>query len=208
MTKVGVIALLAFCAASAGAQPVAPTVQIEPGPDSAEQRQVLRDLSMCLARTRPGWARRTLALPYLSNDQATAAAQALNGRDNCSRGPQTEVIFRTSGLIGGLADHFLQDELRRADSARLSAAVGSSTPHNGSEDFARCVAMSDPDAARDLALSEPGSADETRAIGQIAAHVRPCLNPGERSAVDLPSLRALVSTALYRGVAGTVTASN
>lgn len=208
MIGIPVAALLAFGAVSAQAQAGDPPMQIQPGPDSAEQRRALRDLSMCLARTRPGWARQTLARPYLSNDQATAAAQALTGRDNCSRGPETEITFRTSGLIGGLADHFLESELRRADFPRLSATLGSLAPLNGSEDFALCVASRNPGAARDLALSEPGSAQEGRALEQVSAHVRPCLNPGERSAVDIQALRALVSTALYRGITTASLASN
>lgn len=208
MVNLHIAALLAFGAMSVQAQPSSPVAQIEPSPDSAEQRQALRALSMCLAETRPGWARRTLSHPYLSSEQATDASQALGGRDNCLRTSEAEITFRTSSLIGGMAEYFLQAEMRRADSSRLSEALGSLTPLNGSEDFALCVVSRNPAAARDLALSEPGSAQETQAVQQVAVHVRPCLNPGERQAVDQQALRSLVSTALYRGLTTALAARN
>ena len=73
-------------------------------------------------------------------------------------------------------------------------------PLNVSEDFALCVAARNPAAARDLALSEPGSAAETQAVQQVSAHVPPCVNDGEKPTVELQSLRALISTALYRAM--------
>jgi hypothetical protein len=51
-----------------------------------------------------------------------------------------------------------------------------------------------------LALSEPGSAEESKAVDSLAVAVEKCFNAGETPVVDLPSLRALTSIALYRGV--------
>ena len=196
-----VAALLALSAA-AGAQTPTPTMPIQPSVDTAEQRQALRKLTGCLAKARPGWARRTLAEPYLSEAQASAASQALTGRDHCLGGKDAEFTFRTSGLVGSLAEHFLQSELQKSDSVRLKNVLLTLTPLNVSEDFALCIAARDPVAARDLALSEPGSAAEEQALRQVAAHVKPCTQEGEKLTVDMQSLRALTSTALYRGVTG------
>ena len=205
MARFHVVALLALgaMAAPALAQPPAP---IQPSPDSAQQRHDLRTLASCLARARPGWARQTLAHPYLSDAQAYAASNALSGNDNCIRGYDVEVTFRTSGLVGSLAEHFVQAEIGRADPTRLTRTLAALTPLNVSEDFALCLAARRPAAARALALSEPGSDVEMQAVQEIASAVEPCTAQGERLTVDLQSLRALTSVALYRGIT-TVTAS-
>lgn len=192
-------ALLATAGAAIQAQATTPAVAVQPNLDSAEELQRLRDFSACVAESRPRWARRTLSFGYLSDDQAREAAQALTGTDSCIQG-ETEVVFRTSGLVGGLAEYFLRSEIERADSERLTNALATVAPLNASEDLALCVAVRNPAAARELAFSEPGSAVETRAAGQLASHMPPCIERGEKPTVDLQSLRALMSTALYRGV--------
>ncbi|HYD36874.1 MAG TPA: hypothetical protein VEA60_04635 [Allosphingosinicella sp.] len=199
MVRMFLAALLAAACASTQAGASTPAVAVQPNSDSAEELQRLRNLSACLAKSRPRWARQTLAFGYLSDAQAREAAQALTGTDSCVPN-DTEVVFRTSGLVGGLAEYFLRAEIDRADSARLTEALATLTPLNVSEDFALCVAVRDPAAARDLAFSEPGSAVEARAAAQLARHVPPCIERGEQPTVDLQSLRALMSTALYRGV--------
>jgi len=163
MTRLALLAFLAF-GASAQAQP---TVRIGPNIDTPQELQTLRDLSACLAKSRPQWARQTLAHPYLSDDQARQAAQALRGHDMCVP-DETEVTFRTSGLVGGLAEHFLRSDIQRADFSRLTGALATITPLNVSEDFALCVAVRDPAAARDLSLSEPGSAAESQAAQKLS----------------------------------------
>lgn len=208
MAKLYLAALLAVGAASVAAQPSSPTVPIRPSPDSAEQRQVLRTLTACLAEARPRWARRTLAHPYLSDAQAHDAAQALSGTDTCIGRNGAEITFRTSGLVGSLAEHFLRVETERVQSARLATALYGLTPRNVTEDFALCVASRNPAAARDLALSDPGSAAETEATRVVATHVEPCTNHGEQLTVDQQSLRALVSIALYRGITTALAATN
>lgn len=196
MTRFALFALLAVSASAAQAQP---SVRIGPNIDSAQELQTLRNLSSCLATIRPRWARQTLAQPYLSDGQARQAGQALRGRDMCLKN-ETEVTFRTSGLVGGLAEHFLRSDIQRADFTRVAGALATITPLNVSEDFALCVAVRNPAAARDLALSEPGSAAESQAASKLSDHLPPCISQGEKPAVDLQSLRALMSTALYRGV--------
>lgn len=199
MTRLCFAVLLAISAASVQAQP-APTVPIQPSVDSAEQRQALGNLTACLAKARPRWARRTLSHPYLSDAQASDAAQALSGSDTCVRGGNdAEITFRTSGLVGSLAEHFLRAEIEMADFKRLANALYVLTPLNVSEDFALCVAARNPEAARDFVLSKPGSAAEMQEARRVAAHVEPCTNRTEQLTVDLQALRALMSIALYRG---------
>lgn len=200
MTRLLLAALLAAGAASLQAQPPTPAPSIQPDVDSAEERKRLRQLSACLAEARPRWARKTLSHPYLSDAQASEAATALSGNDSCITKPEEEVTFRTSGLVGSLAEHFLQTDMKKADFARLTKALATLTPLNVTEDFALCLASRNPTAARDLSLSEPGSAAENEAGQKLTAHVEGCTIPGENLSVDMQSLRALVATALYRGV--------
>ena len=207
MIRLLIATLLATAGAATQAQASIPAAAVQPNLDTAEELKRLRSLSACLAESRPGWARRTLSFAYLSDAQAREAAQALSGSDNCVP-DNTEVVFRTSGLVGGLAEHFLRAEIERADSTRLSKALATLAPLNVSEDFALCVAVRNPAAARELAFSEPGSAVEARAAGQLAGHVPPCIQPGEKPTVDLQSLRALMSTALYRGVTAVLAGAN
>jgi hypothetical protein len=208
MAKLYLAALLAVCAASAQGQPTAPPVPIQESPDSAAERKTLKTLSACLAKARPRWARNTLAQPYLSDGQARLAAQALSGKDSCVRGyDAVDVTVRTSGMVGSLAEHFLRADIERANPVQLAKSLSTLKPLNVSEDFALCVAARNPATARDLALSEPGSVAEEHAAKRLAAYVEPCTKPGEELTVELQSLRALVSTALYRGVTS-VLASN
>jgi hypothetical protein len=182
-------------AAAAGAFPIEPSV------DTPEQRQTLSKFSACLAQSRPRWARQTLAHAYLSEEQASIATQALKGNDSCVVGRDgAEVTFRTSALVGSLAEYFLRSELAKADMDRLGRALNTAAPLNASEDFGLCVASRNPAAARDLALSVPGSDAEAAAARSLANEVSPCIRRGERLTVDLQSLRALMSTALYRVV--------
>ena len=203
MTELYFAALLAAAAASAQAAPPL-AVAIQPSVDTAKERQVLRNLSACLAERRPGWARQTLAEPYLSGEQARHASEALRGTDTCVSGEEMEVTFRTSGVVGSLAEHFLKADLDRADSRRLAQALNTLEPLNASEDFGLCIAAGDPETARALAMSEPGSDTETGAVRQLAPQVSRCMGAGEKLTVDVQSLRALVSTALYRGVTKTL----
>ncbi|MEA3013202.1 MAG: hypothetical protein QOD42_1747 [Sphingomonadales bacterium] len=202
MAKLYLAALLAVSAASAAAQPA-----VQPNVDSAESRQALRQMSECLAALRPRWARALLAHPYLSNEQAYDASEALEGRDSCLRG-DTELTFRTSTMVGSLAEHFVRNEIGGVDFARLSRVLSTMDPRNASEDFALCMAAANPAAARNLALSEFGSAAETAAATQLGRYVERCTNPGENLTVDLQSLRALTSSALYRGIVAVGSAGN
>jgi hypothetical protein len=199
MANLLLAALLVLGSAPAATESSQPAVPIQPSVDSAERRQVLRDLSVCLAESRPRWARQMLSHPYLSDAQARLASESLRGTDTCIR-EDSEVTFRTSSMAGSLAEHFVRTEIQRVDFARLAGALATVPPLNVSEDFALCVASRDPVRARDLALSEFGSSVEIEAARQLAAHVATCTNRGEQLTVDLQALRALISTALYRGM--------
>lgn len=192
--------LLAAAVPLPTAQAPAATAELQAAPDSGERRQALRTLIMCVAKARPRWARETLAEPYLSEAQAGQAAEILSGRDNCLADPETDMTFRTSTLVGSLAEYFVRADAAPDSEARLGAALNSATPLNGSEDFALCIAARDPAAARALALSDPGTDEEMRSAKRLAAFVQPCTQPGENLTVDLQSLRALVATAMYRAM--------
>jgi hypothetical protein len=111
-----------------------------------------------------------------------------------------EVTFRTSTLVGSLAEHLVRPQIEKADVQRLGRTLNSLPPLNNSEDFALCMTVRNVGAARDLVLSEPGSEVETEAAARLANYVQPCTNEGEQLTVELQSLRALVSVALYRAL--------
>ena len=196
------IQLATLIALAATTQMEAPsaTIELQAAPDSAERRTALRKLVTCVAKSRPRWARQTLALPYLSDAQAGEASEVLNGRDNCIVDPELDMTFRTSTLVGTLAETFVQQQLNGGNMSRLASSLNTVTPLNASEDFALCVAVRAPDAARALTLSEPGSAAEGQAAQQLAEKVPQCTQPGEDLKVDIQALRALTATALYRAM--------
>jgi hypothetical protein len=200
MTKRLLVALLGIVAVPAQAQPSLSPAIIEPSTDTPAERQALRSLTLCLAQTRPRWARGVLDQPYLSAAQASAAAQAISGRDHCQQQPEVEMLFRTSTLVSALAEYYLRAALPNADSLRLNQALTSLPARNASEDFGLCVASHNPAAARDLALSEPGTSAEANSAQALGAQIEPCSRPGESLKIDLQSLRALVTIALYRAV--------
>lgn len=200
MKKQFLPALAALVGLFAQAQAAAAAVAIQPAVDTPEQRQTLRQFTMCLAQARPSWARDMLARPYLSTAQASAAAEALTGRDNCLGTHEKQMIFRTSTMVGSLAEYFVRAEIGRTDAKRLASALATAAPLNVTEDFGLCVAAHNVGAATDLALSDPGSAQESKAVSELGAYLPSCANPGEQLTVDAQALRALVSNALYRGV--------
>jgi hypothetical protein len=155
---------------------------------------------MCLAQARPRWARGVLEHPYLSDAQASAAAQAVSGRDHCQQRNEVEMTFRTSTLVSAMAEYYLRSDLPKTDTLSLNKALASLPARNASEDFGLCVASHNPAAARALALSEPGSSTEASSAQEMHEAVVTCTARGEALKVDLQSLRALVTIALYRGV--------
>jgi hypothetical protein len=200
MVKFLLVALLGTVAVPAQSQASSPAVSIEPSADTPAERQVLRNLSMCLAQLRPDWARGVLEHPYLSSAQASAAAVAVSGRDNCQKQPEVEIEFRTSTLVSALAEYFLRADLPRIDSGRIGQALTSVPARNATEDLGLCLASRNFAAARDLALSDPGTSAEASAARGLGAQVTACSLPGESLKVDLQSLRAIVTVALYRAV--------
>lgn len=207
MAKRLLAALLAACTIPVQAQPQSPGVPLQPSVDSPGTRQAFQTLSACLAHARPRWARQTLSQPYLSKAQASVAAQALVGKDRCIPEGEAELTFRTSGLVGNLAEHYVRADLQRADLKRLASALSTTPPLNVTEDFALCVAARNPTAARDLVTSEMGSPAETEAARRVATNVGPCTNPNEQLTVDIQSLRSLMSVALYRGLTAALAGS-
>jgi hypothetical protein len=137
MRQIYLVALMAVSAVSVPAESA--SVSIQPSADTIVQRQALRNLSACLAKSRTRWARETLSHPYLSEAQVSSASEALVGRDTCVQG-DVEVTLRTSGLVGSLAEYFLRADLSRVSPERLSKVLSTLDPLNGSEDFALCVA--------------------------------------------------------------------
>src|SRR5205085_9519454 len=172
--------LLATLALPVHAQAQASASPIRASVDTPEQRQALRQLTMCLAETRLRWARATLASAYLSDHQAKAGAEALSGHDSCLRSPATELTFRTSTLVGALAEYFVRADADRIDLKQLSSILATIEPLNASEDFALCIATGDPRAALDLVLSDPGSNGENSAASKLGTHIPSCTKPGEQ----------------------------
>lgn len=198
---IGLLAAV-LLASSQAAPPAQATsaVTIVPAPDTPQQRQALRKLTICVAGLRPNWARAVMAHPYLSEQQASAAAQVFAGHDNCIGVPGVDVAFRTSGVVGSVAEYFVRSDLAKTDPQRLANALATVAPLNVSEDFALCVASRNPKAAVDLAFSEPGSAVEASASGLVVAAVPSCTKPNEQIDVDVQAMRSMIATALYRGV--------
>ena len=182
--------------------PAAPALQ--PPVDTPQERQALRKLTNCVAQSRPRWARTLLSYPYLSNDQARIAAELVSGRDHCQTAPELAVAFRNSSVVGFAAEHFLQSDMAKTDLQRVGNALNTVAPMNVSEDFALCLAARDPAAALDLASSDPGSPAETQAAHRVGRGLSYCSKPGEGLNIDVQALRALVATALYRGVSAAV----
>ena len=200
MTKRHLASTLLACAVLLTTGPAVAQASLQPPLDTAAERQALQKLTFCVAEKRPRWARQLISYPYLSDAQADAAAELVSGNDNCQMAREVAVAFRTSGVAGDVAEHFLRGNLVNPDMTRVSAALATASPLNVSEDFALCVASRNPAAAFDLVRTEPGSEAEARAGFVLATAVPSCTNPNERLDINLESLRSLVATALYRAV--------
>ena len=75
MTKLLLIALLITNATAAGPRQASAVPAVGPPIDTPQERQALRQLTQCVAKLRPEWARSMLSYPYLSDRQAGAAAE-------------------------------------------------------------------------------------------------------------------------------------
>jgi hypothetical protein len=177
---------------------------IEPAADSAAQRKALQALTTCLAEARPRWARQTLALPYLSQPQANVAAEALTGRDNCVAGSDAEVTFRTSSLVGNLAEHFVRADVDKTDSKRLKR--GLIRAYAAQRHRRLCIVRHGPQSGRGAGARHQRARQRRGNDGSapVRQPVEECTNTGEQLKVDVQALRALVSTALYRGITATL----
>ena len=200
MKNLCLAAILAAIASPLSAQAATSPTSLKPAVDTPQQREALRKLSICLAKQRPRWARAMLSRPYLSFAQASVAAEAISGEDTCLRVPEAEFTFRTSTIVGALAEYYVRSDIGKLDMPRVSGALATTVPLNSSEDFALCVTSRNPKAAVEFMQSDPGSTAEATAAGALADHVGSCTQPGELLDVDMQALRSLVATALYRGL--------
>ena len=202
-------ALLLGAAVSAQAQAAALATPIQPSVDTVQQRQSLRTLMTCVAKSRPNWARQLLAQPYLGEEQTRTAGEALSGKDRCIMKDETEMTFRTSSMVSNLAEYFLGAELTNADLERLRGRSTRIAPLNSPRKISPCALRREiPLRLRAIALSEPGGNDERQAADKLAAQVQPCVIKGEQPTVDLQSLRGLMSIALYRAMTNGAVAQN
>ncbi|HEX8217169.1 MAG TPA: hypothetical protein VF577_06870, partial [Allosphingosinicella sp.] len=153
--------------------------------------------SRCIARRRGADAEELLAMDY--RDQAyDRTARAIATRSaTCAGGDRPR--FSRLLFAGGLAEELLA---ARASSVGLQSqarprpepvVVGDST-----EAIATCVVRRQPALVANLLATPPASAEEDRAVRELAPHVAGCVMPGEIARISQPSLRALAALAAYR----------
>lgn len=193
--------IAAAAVVSSGAQP---TGAITTPAFQGSPRQVLNQLTRCIASRRASDVRAALALPVGSNEQLAAANALMNGTDGCGAGGPFEIEMHGMGLVGGLAEGLIDAQRTPRHLASLSSwtseAIGSSAlrPRNANEDFGLCVIRRAPQEAQTLVATRPDTPEERSAVSALVPHLSNCAPVGATLRFDRSTVRGQIAVGLYR----------
>jgi hypothetical protein len=86
--------------------------------------------------------------------------------------------------------------------AKLVAGRDYSSADLGMRMFGECVVAAQSEAAAQLLRTEPGSAEESKAIGALSPALGPCLASGQNLRVKRQDLRFVLAEPLYHFIVG------
>lgn len=187
------------------------------GPAAA--RNILLQFGQCLYARRASSAERFMMLPVDSaeyeklqrtlfdtmGDSCIEGDGTLSFSDSLLRGALFEAAYRKK--FGGSNAPMRFDPTLKTDMAEAYTQPYSDVARRQIvlQDFAECVALTEPVEVRAMVMSSPESSREETAFANLSSKFGPCLTTGQKAAFSKPSLRAILAEALYRlSVRGTV----
>lgn len=209
----GLLTVLAGCAAAAAGaqtnedvnQPVKPdTVKTEL--QQPQARRYMNDFARCLAKGDKRRAKAALLLPYMSEEQSTAANKILpTGGDGYCFGRmlpgRIELGFQVDSLVAGMAEYFVVKQFDPALFSSLTKeqlAAPDRAPRNPLEEFAQCVVAQEPAASFAVVKTDPTTSAERQAFNAVAPALSNCIIEGKTVALDTAAVRRLLAIGLYR----------
>ena len=166
-------------------------------------RKFVDGFARCVASRQPRRAAAILGLPYGSEQQEKAVGDLAAKEYDCL-GPfsgSLEIGFDAESIASGMAEYFLGNMGRIAESRRRDPGSFVYREPVGIEAFGECVVTQNPDAVEALANSEIASLAENAATDALRPELAQCVSAGETVALDRGSLRQVLTIGLYRHVA-------
>jgi hypothetical protein len=174
--------------------------------DAREAQQALYDYGACLTKVRRRQVERFLATDPFSDEAGRVGQQIMSGECLSSgemrfaayalRGPFYQALFRRD--FGNKAMPDLKSAPKLELAAGTVSAGGATGPLASLRLFADCVVRQDQFAARQLSMSEVGSADEKAALRALGPSMSRCIAPGDKLQFRPPLLRSVFGEVLYR----------
>ena len=171
-------------------------------------RIVLNQYSRCYAADNGDRAADALALVYLSNEQSAAVKNLNRKLANCLGFSVQSLRFKAPGMVGGMAEELVLNRYGDADLTLVAALTedamfaSSFKPRNDGEDFAQCVARSNPKGAFAVLQTKVGGTEETGAVKALVPTLGSCLVAGSNINLDTESVRIISAVGLYRILSG------
>ena len=166
-------------------------------------RKFVDGFARCVASRQPKRATAVLSMPYGSEQQEKAVSD-LAAREYDCLGPfsgNLEIGFDAESIASGMAEYFLGNMGRIADSRRRDPGSFVYREPVGIEVFGECVVAQNPAAVEALANSEIASLAESSATDALRPELERCVLAGQKLALNRASLRQVLTVGLYRRVA-------
>lgn len=171
-------------------------------------RIVLNQYSRCYAASNSAKAAAALSLPYLSDEQGAAVRNLNRKLADCLGFAVQRISFSAPAMVGGMAEEFVLNTYGDANLPHVGTLTedamfaSSFKPRNNGEDFAQCVARSDPKGAYAILNTKVGSETETAAAKALVPVLGSCLVAGSNINLNTDTVRFVSAVGLYRILSG------
>lgn len=165
--------------------------------------QAIHNYGACVVAQTPQGARAALALDFRTAEYRNKIRAVAEGHVDRCDAAWWRLKFNPTLFAGAMAEALLKTDVgapqlpqRLAyDPARQEIVARSPL-----EGMALCTAVRAPDATAALFATDPGSAEESRAIQTLQPMLEDCLKKGAKAALNKPAVRSLLALAAYRVV--------
>lgn len=171
-------------------------------------RIVLNQYSRCFAARNGPRVAAALALVYLSSEQSDAVKKLNRSLPDCLGFSGLNIRFSAPAMVGGMAEEFVVASYGKNNLPRVAALseeamfASNFKPRNDGEDFAQCVARTNPEGAYAVLETEVGSEAETKAVKVLVPALGSCLVAGNNINLNTDTVRSISAVGLYRILSG------
>lgn len=171
---------------------------------SPAARITMAKVAACVADVSTEKVTDVLSRDFRTTEYRNGLRNLMRANDACARKVKLRGSLRMTGLpfAAALAEVMLERDPAPLNRRLARAASGPALATYGPSDaIAMCAARSVPDDVAALLASQPGSPEETAALGKVEKVTAMC-SRGAKLEITPIGLRSIVTTASYRLVAG------